>query len=431
MKKKFLLLFILHINISLVFSQSDPNTTFSGLYNNVPVHSILTDMGRIFNFNLRYCDEECNEVIQTFNLRIRFNKEDKKSALDKLAKYTPFTFQLINNSLVSVLYDKNKEYIKPFSLTGFVTDSSERGLPHAIIKIASFSITSRTNNSGNYKIENLPNDNYIVLYKKSGYYKRIHKVVLNSNTEQNCSLTLNNSLDFLPQGILFETGYGSLSVRDKYISPEKYTGDIQILKLAWSKVHEKKYGYETTFDYVHGAKIRNYGVSAEVQEFTINHIFLFPANREHYLFSKRFYSFIGPSAELWLHVRNQDVSNYKLTLPYSFEGMLSLGFNQKIIVPVSLKFGLSCYYKVGVLSLTGKTNYSNSDVINIPSLKLLTPLTGLNTRINYSVYYNINPHITCQAGYEFRITNIANNALWDDMVNVMDIFSVKFIYNIR
>jgi hypothetical protein len=254
-----------------------------------------------------------------------------------------------------------------------------------------------------------------------------------SQNEPNTTFSgLNNSLDFFPQGIFFEAGYGSIAIRDKYISPERYTGDINTLKLVWSKVHGGKYAYETTFDYVHGAKIRNYGVSAEVQEFTLNHIFLFPAKREHYLFSKRFYSFIGPSAELWLHVRNQDVSNYLITIPYSLAGMLSIGFNQKIIVPINSKFGLLCNYKVGILSLTGKTNYSNSADANKPSaIKLLTPLTGLNARINYSGYYIINAHITCLAGYEFRITRIANNASWDDLVNAMDIFSLKLTCNIR
>jgi hypothetical protein len=431
MRRKFLLLYIFNINISLLFSQNQSFTAFSGLYNNIPIHSILTDMGRFFKLNLIYCDG-CKEILQTTYIRIRFDKEDRIYALNKLAKYTPFTFQLVNDSLVNVLYDANKKYIKSYSLTGNVTDIAGKELPYTLIKIASLSITSKADSLGNYKIENLPDDNYRVLYKKNGYFTEVHKEKLKNTTEQNCSLTLNNSLDFFPQGILFETGYGSLSIRDKYISPERYTGDIQILKLAWSRVYEKKYGYETTFDYVHGTKIQNYGISAEVQELILNHIFLYPAHREHYLFSRRFYSFIGPSAELWLHVRNQDVSNYKLTLPYSFAGMLTFGFNQKIIYPINLKFGLSCYYKAGILSLTGKTNYFYPDETNTPSsIKLLTPLTGFRASINCSGYYTINSHITCQAGYEFRITNIANNALWDDMINAMDIFSVKLIYNFR
>lgn len=415
----------------LVFSQNTTDTTFSGLYNNVPVSDILVDIGRAFHFNYSLCDE-CREIIQTTSLRIIFERENKISALEKLSKYTPLTFQIRNEYYVTVLYDPNKKYIKSFSLNGTITDSVGKRFPNITIKIAPFSIISYSDSLGNYKIENLPENRYKVLYKKTGYYTKVRKIKLCGNTEQNCSLTLNNSLDYFPQGILFETGYGSLSVRDKYISSERYTGGINTLKLAWSKVHGKKYGYETTFDYVHGTKIRNYGVSAEVQEFTLNHAFLFPAHKEHYLLSKRFYSFIGPSTELWFYIRNQNVTYYKITIPYSLVGMLSLGLNQKITVPVNSKFGLSCYYKVAILSLTGKINYSNLDDENTPSaIKLLTPFTGLSAHFNYSGYYIINSYITFQAGYEFRITNIANNASWDDMINAMDFFSMKFIYNIR
>ena len=431
MKKKLLLTFILHIHISLLFSQNAPNRIISGAYNNVSVHHILTDMSSVFHSNFTYCDE-CKRLIQATYLRIKFNSDDRKTALNKLAKYTPFTFQFINDTVLNVLCDAKKTYIKSYSLTGTVTNDIGERLSNTIIKIASIPIILKTDSLGNYKIENLPENKYKILYKKTDYFTKAVNLKLSGNTEQNYSLTVNNSLDFYPQGAVFETGYGSFTVRDEYISPERYTGDIKTLKLAWSQIHEGKRGYESTFDYVYGAKIRNYAVSAEVQEFSLNHVFLFPVKKEHYLFSKRYYSLIGPSAELWFHIRHQNISNYLITIPYSLVGMLSLGFNQKIIIPVNSKFGFSCFYKIGIFSLTGKTNYSNPDNEDKPSsVKLLTPLTGLRACIDYSAYYTVNSHITCKTGYEFRVANIANNTSWDDMANAMDIFSVKFIYNIR
>ena len=111
MKKKLLLTFILHIHISLLFSQNAPNRIISGAYNNVSVHHILTDMSSVFHSNFTYCDE-CKRLIQATYLRIKFNSDDRKTALNKLAKYTPFTFQFINDTVLNVLCDAKKTNIK-------------------------------------------------------------------------------------------------------------------------------------------------------------------------------------------------------------------------------------------------------------------------------------------------------------------------------
>lgn len=430
MKKIIPILFIFYTNIFLIFSQNESASTFSGLYNNVPVDNILKHIGSFFHISYSYCDE-CKNLLQNTYLRIKFADEDEKTVFNKLTKYTPFTFTFINNYRVNISYDTAKTYIKSYSLSGTITDSNGKGLSSANILMPAFSIIAETDSLGNYAITNLPADKYRVLYKNDGYFTKAHRVKLNSNTKKDWSFSPNNSLDFFQQGINFEAGYGSLAIRDEYISSERYSGNINTIKLGWSKVHGEKYAYQTEFDYVHGTNIRNYGVSAEVQELTLSHRFLFSTGREHYLFSRRYYSFIGPSAELWIHVRNQNIANYKLTIPYSFGGMLSLGFNQKIIYPVNSKIGLSCFYRLNILSLTGKTNYSETNDEDKQSAVILsTPISGLRTDINTSFYYHINSYISCHAGYLFRMTNIYKSS-WDNMISAMDIFSVKLIYNIR
>ena len=81
--------------------------------------------------------------------------------------------------------------------------------------------------------------------------------------------------DVFPRGISVEYGLGNYSVRDEYISKEKYSGTLPSFTANWSRFHNK-YGYYLSLAYESSSKIKNYNVSTNIYQSALNQGFLYP-----------------------------------------------------------------------------------------------------------------------------------------------------------
>ncbi len=80
--------------------------------------------------------------------------------------------------------------------------------------------------------------------------------------------SLNHQTAF-SEGIGVHGGIGWLAVRDEYISKERYAGLLPYSAIGWSRFHET-YGYNLALKYGYGSAIKNYNVSSQITEFSLN-----------------------------------------------------------------------------------------------------------------------------------------------------------------
>lgn len=81
-----------------------------------------------------------------------------------------------------------------------------------------------------------------------------------------------------PEGISIEYGMGSYSVKDEYISKEKYSGTLPYYSFGWARKHNK-YVYRLEMAYRNSNDLYNYNVSTEINWFTLNQRFLYPLKK--------------------------------------------------------------------------------------------------------------------------------------------------------
>ena len=102
-----------------------------------------------------------------------------------------------------------------------------------------------------------------------------------------------NDQSIYPTGVTLKYGYGFYSLRDNYISGEKYSGGLPYLSFGWARSHAK-YVYRFDMDFRNSDNICNHNVSTDIYQFKLNQGFLYPLERVN-LFRKDLCFWIGPA----------------------------------------------------------------------------------------------------------------------------------------
>ena len=131
-----------------------------------------------------------------------------------------------------------------------------------------------------------------------------------------------------PEGISLEYGVGSYAHVDEYISKEKYSGNMPYYKIGWSNRHES-YVYQIGIAFRSAPDIRNYGVTAEVTEFSLNQGFLYPLPG-FLLFSREAYVYLGPFTDIFVYANKQNIAVSGFDYAQSYAGLLSLGLSSEL-----------------------------------------------------------------------------------------------------
>jgi hypothetical protein len=78
-----------------------------------------------------------------------------------------------------------------------------------------------------------------------------------------------------PSGVSLGFGLGLFSVRDEYISDEKYSGTLPYMNLEWMRFRARS-AYHLEVEYQQSANIANNNISAEVMQFVFNQDYIYP-----------------------------------------------------------------------------------------------------------------------------------------------------------
>jgi len=222
--------------------------------------------------------------------------------------------------------------------------------------------------------------------------------------------TLNNKTVF-PSGISVGYGQGLFSVKDEYISKEKYSGTLPYINLEWGRFHHKK-AYHLEFEYRNSTNIKNNKISARVMQFVFNQDFSYPVG-SFPLFSRNVYAYLGPSVQFFYYdIRYNFGQPGTFISPKTFGIIGSLAINTELIYPVNYKLRIEGYLRSNVISFSGK-DYDERKYEDEPGPALLTVFTVTKFDFDLSMRYYLLKRVSTALRYRFDLIRINK---WDPYI---------------
>ena len=158
-----------------------------------------------------------------------------------------------------------------------------------------------------------------------------------------------NQRPIFPDGISLEYGIGSYAVTDEYISKEKYSGSLPYYSIEWANQHSD-YVYHLKIDFRNSSEIKNYNVSTDIYQFTLNQGFSY-ALPKFTMFNKDAYLYLGPSTELFFYYNKQNIAVSGFDYSQSFALLISAGVSSQLFYKPWNDFNIEGSLDFSVLSL--------------------------------------------------------------------------------
>ena len=235
------------------------------------------------------------------------------------------------------------------------------------------------------------------------------------------------SVDIFPQqvqlpvtqnNVAFSYRVGHLSLIDELISGWQYSGRISGGEILWctgNSSHITQLG----FIYERGNQIKNFNVTARVQNFTLYYNYLLLSARFP-LFAKQFTVYLGPSTQIFQHTRKQDIGNTPLET--SSLGLVSINLYNHIVIKLSSTLHLAGDFRLALLSFTGKTTDSLPGEEEPSSPQLLTAFSATDFYSLFSFQWMVHKHVALHLEYSFNLKRITP---WDYFRLLTDNLSIK------
>ena len=224
-----------------------------------------------------------------------------------------------------------------------------------------------------------------------------------------------------PKGISIEYGLGKYSVRDEYISKEKYSGTFPNFKANWSRFHNQ-YGYNVGFEYRSSSKIKNYNISADIKQFSLHQEYLYPLSPRS-LFSRNYYAFLGPSTGIFFFYNRQKIAVGGFDYSFSYVALFSLGVSSEVIFPIGHRIQAEGSLRSSILSL-GLRMVDMEEEEESPA-KPLTVLSGTNASIRLGLRYYLWSDFSMKFAYRLQVLRISS---WDPLLSASDDLLVTLTY---
>jgi len=237
-------------------------------------------------------------------------------------------------------------------------------------------------------------------------------VIISVKSELYAQDSLKSSNNY-PYGISLEYGIGNYAVTDEYISKEKYSGKLPYYKIGWSRLHEN-YVYYLGIEYRNSSEIKNYNVSADIYEFSLNQGFIYSLPTFTFL-DKNVYTYLGPSTELFFYYNKQNIAVSGFDYSQSFAALFSLGLCTELIYPILDDFNIEGSIRFTVLSLGFRS--VDSEESDVSPVKPLTFLSGINGMLYIGTRYYLFENLSLKFGYRFSSTRID---AWDKLLTASD-----------
>jgi len=225
-----------------------------------------------------------------------------------------------------------------------------------------------------------------------------------------------------PSGISVGYGQGLYSVKDEYISEEKYSGTIPYLSVGWARKHNK-YLYRLEFEYRSSDEIKNYNISTNITQVTLNQGFLYPLKKRE-LFNKDLDLWIGPSTEFFFFYNKPNIAVLGFDYSQSIAALFSAGISIAGNYSLNSKFQIESLISTSVVSLGFRMVDMEED--DQSPVKLLTLFSGLNSSFDLGIRYYVLNNLSIKAGYKFELFRIS---AWNPLISTSDNLLIGLTYN--
>jgi hypothetical protein len=216
----------------------------------------------------------------------------------------------------------------------------------------------------------------------------------------------NGHHDLFASGISFTSGIGRYSVRDEYISGQRYTGSLPYLRLDWIRFREDR-GSRLGLRLRANGDVKNYNLSSTITSARLGLDFFYLAG-SFGLLGRSATVYLGPSTGMTLYVSDQNIAGNGLDLAISFAGLLSVGGSAGLVVPFSEKLSMSTGLRADLLSLGLRiVDLVESDESPV---KVLTALNGTDLVARVGLRYDLHQRLSAGLGYEAQMMRIS---AWD------------------
>ncbi|MEW6194916.1 MAG: hypothetical protein AB1521_07165 [Bacteroidota bacterium] len=233
--------------------------------------------------------------------------------------------------------------------------------------------------------------------------------------------------DVFERGISIKYGYGNYSVRDEFLTTEKYSGVIPFFSIGWTKYSDES-GFRISFSVHNSDKIKNKNMNADVLNFSLAWDYFYHINT-YKIFSKDWLLLAGPSAEMFLYSNKQNYASDGIFFDFSFASLISIGGNVSLLVPITEKIIAESSLRTNLFSVGIRIPLVNEidGIENDRSrFKLLSAIKALNASFDLGLRYFLWGDLSLKAQYRFQFTNIS---VWEKMSSASDHFVFSISYN--
>jgi hypothetical protein len=222
-----------------------------------------------------------------------------------------------------------------------------------------------------------------------------------------------NQNSVFPGGISIEYGIGSYAVTDEYISEEKYSGSLPYYSISWANQHSD-YVYHLKLDFSNSNEIKNYNVSADIYQFTLNQGFSY-ALPKFTMFNKDAYLYLGPSTELFFYYNKQNIAVDGFDYAQSFALLISAGLSSQLFYKLWNDLNIEGSLDCSVLSFAFRI--VDTEETDETPVKILTLVSATNLVFDIGPRYYLLDNLSLKASYLFHITRISS---WEPLLSASD-----------
>lgn len=240
--------------------------------------------------------------------------------------------------------------------------------------------------------------------------------------ENLCGQEIQTHKSVFPGGISVEGGLGLYSIRDEYISHEKYSGTLECITISWSRFHEK-HGFRVTLDLRRADEIENNNITGNAKQALFRQDYIYPIGAFQ-LISKKVFAYIGPTMEIFLYYLEYDFAHNNRVDADANGSLFSMGCISEFIWVIKKELQVESAIRLSLVSIGAKSFDENRYDDSAP--KLFTLISAMNSSVDVAFRYYLMKSVSVKAGYNFQLDRI--NA-WDPFISSSDNLSAGVTYH--
>jgi hypothetical protein len=230
-----------------------------------------------------------------------------------------------------------------------------------------------------------------------------------------------NPDSYLSRSISLYKNSGICSLTDKHISESTYSGATGSIGITYLGLHQT-FGSYFKFSYENGSKIEYQNTSAAINNVLLSYGKIYSIKGLK-LFNKNLYTYLGPSTDIFFHLRTQNASLNILAPTVSYTLLFSLSLNAIVVYPLNNRIACEGNFSATVISFGSR--FPNVVYKQINLFKLLPFYNALRNSDRIALTYCPFRFFTLKVGYEFDFMGIKSYGNASDGIDWSSIHSIS------